>query len=252
MEPGREEIITNRRPFLTAAWRYLVMLNYEIDSSTLTPLVPRNTELDFYQGRALVSLVGFRFVDTRVQGLPIPFHQNFEEINLRFYVRRRAEDGWRRGVVFIKEVVPRRAIALIARAKYNEPYVALPMRHEIQLDDIESGGRGLVRYQWRQHRWYTIQAEVQGPPRPLESGSEAEFITEHYWGYTRQRDGGTIEYRVQHPRWQVWNANSAQLDCDVERMYGPEFGPALSGVPASAFVADGSPVTVFPGHRLPD
>ncbi|HEV8124105.1 MAG TPA: DUF2071 domain-containing protein [Gemmatimonadales bacterium] len=242
----------NPRPFLTAAWRHLVMLNYDIEPSVLTRLIPRGTELDLWKGRTLVSLVGFRFLDTRVLGVSIPFHRNFDEINLRFYVRRRVEAGWRRGVVFIREVVPRKIIAAVARIGYNEPYIALPMRNQVDMVTAESGGDGLARYRWRQHRWYTIEARTSGPPQPLEPDSEAEFITEHYWGYTRQRDGGTMEYRVDHPRWQVWNAHSSQLDCDVEKMYGPDFGPALSGVPASAFVADGSPVTVYQGHRLPD
>lgn len=238
------------RRFLTAAWRDLVILNYAIDPAVLSPLVPRRTELDLWHGRALVSMVGFRFLHTRVMGLPIPWHQNFDEINLRFYVRRMAQDGWRRGVVFVKEVVPRSLIATVARMAYNEPYVAHPMRHLIQVESTESGGTGRARYQWKQDRWYTLEAEVRGPPRALEAGSEAEFITEHYWGYTRQRDGGTIEYRVEHPRWRVWTAESSKLDCDVERMYGTEFVPALSVAPESAFLAEGSPVSVFAGQRI--
>jgi uncharacterized protein YqjF (DUF2071 family) len=242
----------NPRPFLTAAWRHLVMLNYDIEPSLLVPLIPRGTELDLWQGRALVSVVGFRFLDTHVLGVPIPFHRNFDEINLRFYVRHRAAEGWRRGVVFIREVVPRWLIATVARIGYNEPYAALPMRHVVEMEPAEAGGAGLARYQWRLDRWYTIEAKTSGRPRELEPGSEAEFITEHYWGYTRQRDGGTSEYRVDHPRWLVWDAAVARLDCDVDRMYGREFGPALNVAPASAFVADGSPVTVYQGHRLPD
>ena len=222
----------------------------QIDPAALLPLVPRGTELDQWQGHTLVSVVGFRFLDTRVFGVPIPFHRNFAEINLRFYVCRRGPDGWRRGVVFIREVVPRRMIALVARIGYNEPYVALPMRHLVQMEAAESGGAGLAHYQWRQDRWYTIEARTSGPPHPLEPGSEAEFITEHYWGYTRQRDGGTLEYRVDHPRWRVWTAESAQLDCDVERMYGRGFMPALSVAPVSAFVAEGSAVSVFPGQLV--
>jgi len=227
------------------------MLNYDIEPSLLTPLIPRGTELDLWKGRTLVSVVGFRFLDTRVLSVPIPFHRNFDEINLRFYVRRKAADGWRRGVVFVREVVPRRLIALVARVGYNEPYVALPMRHQVDIVTTESGGVGLARYQWRQqHRWYTIEARTSGPSQPLEPDSEAEFITEHYWGYTRQKDGGTLEYRVDHPRWRVWSAESARLDCDVERMYGREFGPALRATPDSAFVADGSGVSVFSGQRI--
>src|SRR5271154_358899 len=132
--------------FLTAEWRWLAMLNYEIDPTALSLFVPAGTELDFWNGKACVSLVGFLFRDVRIGGIPIPFHRHFEEVNLRFYVRRKAEDGWRRGVVFIKELVPRKAIAVVARKFYNENYIALPMSHRIEKnqDEIKS-----VSYAWQ-------------------------------------------------------------------------------------------------------
>ncbi len=47
--------------FLTAEWRYLAMFNYEVPPELLAPLVPRGTELDSWQGKVYVSLVGFLF-----------------------------------------------------------------------------------------------------------------------------------------------------------------------------------------------
>ena len=224
------------------------MLNYEIAEGLLLPLVPAGVELDRWRGRAYVSVVGFRFVDTRVRGVAIPGHTRFEEVNLRFYVRREVDGEVRRGVVFIRELVPRRAIALVARMAYNEPYRAVRMRHVIE---SIAGGRTAREYAWRVGRdWARVRATTIGEARPLASGSEEEFITEHYWGYTRQRDGGTIEYRVEHPRWNVWQADSARLDGDVTPVYGLEFARALNGPPRSAFVADGSPVTVFAPERI--
>lgn len=157
--------------FLTAEWRYLAILNFEIEPVALAPLVPRGTELDSWQNKTLVSMVGFLFLDTRVQGLALPFHRNFEEVNLRFYVRRKIEDEWRRGVVFV-------------------------------------------------------------------------------WGYSRQRDGGTLEYLVEHPRWRVWQAQQARLDCAATPLYGDSFAESLSLAPRSAYLADGSSVTVHQGVRL--
>ncbi|WP_426750872.1 YqjF family protein [Myxococcus sp. Y35] len=239
------------RPFLTASWRYLLMLNYEVDPDVLRPLVPSGTELDTWQGRTFASMVGFRFLDTRVRGLPVPFHRNFDEVNLRFYVRHFAEDGWRRGVVFVKEIVPRLAIATVARVLYNEPYVALPMRHVVAMEGAEAGAAGQLEYAWKANgRWQHLSATTRGAPRPSEPGSEEEFITEHYWGYTAQRDGGCAEYRVEHPRWSVWQVERSQLEVDVAGMYGERFVPFLRGKPSSAFVADGSAVAVFPGARL--
>lgn len=232
-----------KRKFLTAAWNDLVMLNYEVDPAVLQPLVPRGTELDFWRGKVLVSMVGFMFLNTKLLGIPIPFHRHFEEVNLRFYVRRKGAEGWQRGVVFIKEIVPKIAIATVARVCYNENYEAMAMRHQITPEAIS--------YSWRRDKeWSFLQAQMSGGPQPWQAGSEEEFITEHYWGYARQRDGGTVEYRVEHPPWLVWRATGATFKCDIGEIYGAQFEPYLQASPTSAFVAVGSPVTVYQGTRL--
>lgn len=215
--------------FLTAEWRYLAMLNYEIELAVLAPLVPAGTELDFWSGKTFVSIVGFLFLNTRVRGIPIPFHRNFEEVNLRFYVRRKADDGWRRGVVFVKELVPRSAIAFVARKFYNENYIALPMSHRIDTvqEDIKS-----VLYSWRfNEREDSLKLAVHGQAQPLV-------------------DGSTMEYRVEHPRWRVWETRTAELCCDAADLYGEGFRECLQRPPSSAFLADGSEVKVFAGVRL--
>jgi uncharacterized protein YqjF (DUF2071 family) len=232
-------------PFLTAEWRYLAMLNYEIDPAALAPYVPVGTELDDWHGKTLISVVGFLFLNTKIGGISIPCHSNFEEVNLRFYVKRKTADGWRRAVVFIKEMVPRWAIAWVARTFYNENYVALPMSHQIEGD----GSR--VCYAWKfQGRQNRFELSTQGDAQATQENSLDEFITEHYWGYARQRDGRTMEYQVEHPPWRVWTARSAVLDCDVAEIYGKSFVPYLHGTPASAFLATGSSVTVFKGLKL--
>lgn len=248
---GDRRSVTPPRAFLTAEWRDLAMVNYEVDPALLAPRVPRGTELDQWNGRTFVSIVGFLFLDTRLGGLGIPGHRNFEELNLRFYVRRKADDGWRRGVVFVKEVVPRRAIAWVARVLYNENYVALPMRHDVARDTGAPAAIRRATYEWRhRERWNRVTVECAGAPYVPADDSEETFITEHYWGYARQRDGGTVEYGVEHPRWDVLRSISASLDCDVAPLYGPEFAPFLSAAPSSAFVAVGSAVTVRAGVRL--
>jgi uncharacterized protein YqjF (DUF2071 family) len=235
------------RPFLTAQWRSLVMLNYEINPAVLQSLVPRGTELDFWNGKTFVSVVGFLFLNTRLRGALIPLHTNFPEVNLRFYVRHKAEEGWRRGVTFVRELVPRRAIALVANTLYNERYLALPMRHDVELER----NNGHAEYSWRRNRqWHFLRAQTAGDWHNLRADSLEEFISEHYWGYAMQRDGGTLEYRVEHPRWRIKAAAHAQLEADTAQLYGENFAPFLSGAPASAFVAEGSPVAVHQGVRI--
>jgi uncharacterized protein len=239
------------REFLTAHWRHLLMLNYVVEADALRSRVPRGVELDAWNGKTYVSVVGFLFEQTRVLGWRAPFHADFEEVNLRFYVRRRGPEGWRRGVVFVKEIVPRQLIATVARICYNEPYEAMPMRHRIEIENGGLRNGSSVEYAWRFHgQWNTLRAVATGERQsPLENSRE-EFITEHYWGYTAQRKGGCAEYQVEHPRWNVWQARDAALNCDAASLYGAEFAAPLGAPPDSAFIAEGSSVTVKTGATL--
>jgi uncharacterized protein len=234
------------KPFLTANWRYLAMLNYVVDPRIIAPLVPPGTEIDLENGETFISVVGFLFLDTRLLGLPIPLHRDFEEVNLRFYVRRKSADTWRRGVVFVRELVPRRAIGLVARSFYGERYLALPMKHEIEHVDL----RLKVEYSWRRGgKWESLKMSATGEAQSIPVGSHAEFITEHYWGYTCVR-GGCSEYRVEHPRWRTWNAETFELRADVAALYGEQFAETLNQLPRSAFIAEGSPISVLLREQL--
>jgi uncharacterized protein YqjF (DUF2071 family) len=232
--------------FLTAEWRDVLMLNYEVPPELLLGHVPRGTELDLLDGKALISIVGFRFLKTRVYGIPIPGHGAFEEVNLRFYVRSQL-DRSRRGVVFIKEIVPRHAVTWIARALYEENYHTHRMNHALE----RGAGHTRVRYGIDTGtRRHLLHAVALGEPAALLPGSETEFIAEHYYGYTKQADGGTVEYRVDHPSWLVHEVRDAELDFDVPALYGELFAPFVTGTPRSALFAVGSKVSVASPSRL--
>ncbi|HWZ32293.1 MAG TPA: DUF2071 domain-containing protein [Bryobacteraceae bacterium] len=224
-----------RRVFLTAEWRDLAVLNFEIDPSMLRSFLPARTELDLWKGKALVSLVGFRFLNTRVLGLRVPFHADFDEVNLRFSVQ--GPQG--RGVVFIKELVPKRAVAFIARTVYGERYAAGPMSHRKE----SISGRTSVSYAWH---WRGVEnffeVTAQGDPEPMREGSAEAFIFEHYWGYGRKT------YRVEHPSWRVWRATAGKKRINGDALYGAGFGAILAGPPVSCMLAEGSEVSVFRGE----
>jgi uncharacterized protein len=225
--------------FLTAEWNNLLMLNYAVDPSLLESFVPAGTELDAFEGKTYLSLVGFEFNRTRVLGFAVPFHQNFEEVNLRFYVRR----GSKRGVVFIRELVPRYAVAVVARFAFNEHYSCVPMSHRIEAGNAE--------YTWTLGSERCVMSiETEGESFVPPEGSLSQFITEHYWGYTTQKGGGSLEYEVQHPPWPVWNAKQASFSGNAAGLYGAEIAQILTSEPDSAFLAQGSSVTVFNSTRI--
>lgn len=229
------------------------MAQYVVKPKLLMPYLPRGVELDLFhhaggESRCYVSLVAFLFDRVRVKGLPVPLHTRFEEINLRFYVRRREEDGSvKRGVVFIREFVPRRAIAWVAKRFYEEPYLAAPTRSEIS----PSGGTLTAKYGWKMGgRWHTLSAVAYLPPQPIAPGSEEEFLTEHYWGYTKRSNGSTSVYQVEHPRWETYRLQSYEIAVDFEQLYGPEFGFLTERRVSSVLLAEGSGVAVRSGFPL--
>lgn len=226
--------------FLKAEWRKLAIANYLIDSKVLTKYLPKGTELDLWNGNCYVSLVGFMFVNTKLLGIKIPFHTNFEEVNLRFYVQRLENKQWKRGVVFIKEIVPKSALTFVANTIYNENYETMPMRHHWDL----SNNKTIVEYQWKKEKWHSIKVEAGSERINLEPNSEIEFITEHYWGYAKVNNNKTNEYEVTHPKWQAYQVNSYEIIVDFKEVYGEEFAFLNSAKPDSVMLAEGSEITV--------
>lgn len=227
--------------FIKAEWRKLAIANYAVDAALLKPYLPAKTELDAWNDTIYVSLVGFMFVNTKVLGLKIPFHTNFEEANLRFYVRHKDGNEWKRGVVFIKEIVPRHAITFVANILYKEHYQTLPMRHLWEVND----NTRLTRYEWKcNNQWQSFAVESEVNTRPIMEGSETEFITEHYWGYTKINPTKTFEYEVTHPKWEAYSVQKYNIDVDFGLTYGKEFELLNKLQPKSVMLAEGSLITV--------
>jgi uncharacterized protein len=229
-------------PFLTAEWRKLAMANYEVNPEILAPFVPAKTELDFYEGRCYVSLVGFMFVNTRVRGIAIPLHVNFEEVNLRFYVSFKDHGRIKRGVVFIKEIVPRRAITFVANTLYGEKYETMPMEHAW----LQNQKRMDVTYRWKKDgQWNGFEINALNTPIDIAENSEEDFITNHFWGYTRIDANATSEYEVTHPVWSIYPVERYKINVDFGKVYGETFHFLTAAKPVSVYLAEGSEIAVM-------
>jgi len=222
------------------------MANYTIDPQILIPYLPSKTELDLFEGKCFVSLIGFMFLDTKLKGIPIPFHQKFEEVNLRFYVRHKSGNEWKRGTVFIKEIVPKFLVSLVANTLYGEHYETRQMAHlwKMGKDKIE------VEYAWKTANWHRIKIESEAELKEITQGSEMEFITEHYWGYTKLSETKTSEYGVEHPRWQVYKTINYEIDCNFDQNYGQSFSFLNYQKPSSVFLVKGSEILVREGSQI--
>lgn len=227
--------------FLKAEWRKLILANYVVDEDLLYKYVPFGTELDLWKGKCYVSLVGIMFQNTKVLRLKIPFHVNFEEVNLRFYVKHFDKGEWKRGVVFIKEIVPKSAISFIANTLYNENYETLPMTHIWN----ENKDSRTVSYSWEKSgSTQSIEVKASLADYEIDQGSETEFISQHFWGYAKINDQTTNEYEVTHPLWHVYQVQDYKINVDFGLVYGPSFDFLNGMQPDSVMLAEGSKITV--------
>lgn len=225
--------------FLKAEWRKLAIINYEINPAILLKYLPEGTELDFYRGKCYLSVVGFMFLNTKLLGFPIPFHRNFEEVNLRFYVKKNENGKWKRGVVFIKEIVPKPALSFVANSVYKENYHTMPMKNAIHHheDDL------LIQYSWKDKNWHSIRITAENKPQSMVANSEFEFITEHYYGFTK-KENKTSEYEVCHPKWDAYLVKDYELEIDFQKIYGKDFEILNHQEPISVMLAEGSEIEV--------
>jgi uncharacterized protein YqjF (DUF2071 family) len=227
------------RPFLTARWENLILATYAVPEELLAPRLPPGVELDRRDGKCFASLVGFRFLDTRVLGVSWPGYRHFPEWNLRFYVRR----GEQRGVCFVREFVPRWFVATVARVLYNEPYRAARMTTDVKdLPDAVSAEYS-VAWGGRTHRLRAVGAKPAVRPGPE---SAEHFFKEHSWGFGVTRRGKLLRYEVSHPHWDVYPVRSFEADVDWVTLYGPEWAVMTGREPDSVVLAAGSAVRVYP------
>ena len=229
--------------FLTAKWHNLIMLNYEVKPLLLQEYVPNGTTLDFYDGKCYVSLVAFQFLDTKVFSFSIPYHIDFEEVNLRFYVKRKTKEGMKRGVVFIKEIVPKPLIAFAAKMVYGEPYESWDVTHKESENELT--------YRWSDMNCKNcLHIEIGENLGVPEEDSHGGFIIEHYWGYTKRSLTRTDEYRVEHPKWELFDVNYTEIDVDFSNTYGKQFGFLSETEPYSVLFTKGSEISVYKGEKL--
>ena len=222
------------------------MANYAVDPEVLKSFIPNRTEIDLWNGTCYVSLVGFMFLNTKLKGIKVPFHSNFEEVNLRFYVRFKENNEWKRGVVFVKEIVPKAALTFVANNIYGEKYETMPMDHV-----WETNGTSLkVEYSWERKIRHRLSVTTDSNPVDMNAGSEEEFITEHFWGYTKIDNQVTSEYGVEHPRWKVYPVQQYNIEVDFGLVYGNNFVFMNREKPRSVFLAEGSEIIVRSGVRI--
>jgi uncharacterized protein YqjF (DUF2071 family) len=227
--------------FLEAKWENLIMANYAVDPTILIPYLPKGVELDSFEGKCYVSLVGFMFNKTKIFNVPIPYLGSFEEINLRFYVVRKDGDTLKRGVVFINETVPYAAVAWMANYLYKEHYTAVKTKHDWELTDTSKK----INYSWKKNKkWNTIQVNAKSKSNSMKTSSVEAFIFEHYFGYTRVNENKTLEYGINHPSWKINQVIDHSIDCDFEQMYGSDFAFLNAQQPDNVILAEGSNVSV--------
>ena len=233
--------------FLTAQWQQLILVNYTVPPAILKPYIPKGTELDLWQDQCYVSLVGFLFKDTKVLGIKIPKHHTFEEVNLRFYVKRFESGSWKRGVVFIKEIVPKKTLTWVANTLYKEHYETQTMSHS-----HERKGEVLnIQYTWQQNQnQQSIAVNAYDFLTPIDENTEAEFILEHYYGYTQYNNHTTFEYEVQHPKWEQYFIKNYTIDVDFEQEYGSSFAILNNLKPRSVYLAKGSEIKVKSKRKI--
>jgi uncharacterized protein len=236
-----------KKPFLKAAWRNLLMANYLVDPDILKKYLPCKTELDEFNGVHYISLVGFLFEKVKVLGIAFPYHTNFEEVNLRFYVRYKEANVWKRGVVFMKEIVPRSIITFIANTLYKENYTTHKMKHSY----TETENELHVKYLWNVgNEWNHLNCIAEKHATLADEGSAEEFITEHYWGYTNISTVCTGVYEVVHPKWKIHQVKSYDIFCNAQLLYGAAFEATLKQQPQSVFLAEGSDIKVLRGSKI--
>lgn len=234
-------------PFLKAQWKELTLVNFALEPDFLINILPVGLDPDLLHGKAYASLVAFDFESIRVGGIPWPGYTQFPELNLRVYVR--CSEAGRRGVFFIRELIPGKIPTAIARVAYNEPYSACPLTRSHQA--LVNGAQvQRTDWIWKGAPNY-LEVEV-GPETMMPATDEdANWFKEQEWGFGHSRLGELLRYHVTHPRWMVRKVHRCDYEVDWLGLYGPIWARQLEGAePDSLMHCIGSEIAVYPPRSI--
>lgn len=216
-------------------------MNYIISPEILENYLPAYTIIDYFKGNCFTSLVGFPFRNVEIAGMKIPFYTDFEEINLRFYVKRFDGTTWRKGTVFISEIANKSALKFLANSFLHEKYQTLETRQEIK----ENSELIETKYSWRTWmNWQFLNLISEKPSESVAEGTEAHFIMDRSSGYQKYDTATTNEYGISHPKWNIYPIRSFDINVDFEESFDSNFPVLNETLPHSVILARGSSVAV--------
>jgi hypothetical protein len=225
---------------MTASWKRLINMTYAVSPELLLPHVPAGVTLDCIDGKAFVGLVPFSFENVTMNRLRIPFHQSFPEINLRFYVKHRLG----RGVVFLRECAPKRAVVWLARKKYNEPYCCKKMKEKVRM--FTDGTFSVAHSLWSNGIKNTVEVTARTTPVFPDKNSSAHYFKELELGFGIAHNKQTMLYRIHHPEWEVFPVVSYALNMNFGAVFGEKWAFLSAEKPLDVSLVKGSAVTVAP------
>ena len=237
--------VAKTKPLMKAVYSDLVAVNFQIDAKILRPLVPPGLELDFYHGETFISLIAMMIKNVKIWGLPFSLVPSCPELSLRFYVQRKDGDQVEKGACLIKDYISGSTAAWFLESQFKSEFA------KMKIKSVSSGfGENIipeVEYQWKvDDHWNKLRvrarSKIKRGPNPLDT--KVGFILDHN-NYFSTFEGKTVAYRVERPKWEIWDAAQANFTCDVSQLFGKEFVKPLAKRPASVFVAGGSAVTIY-------
>lgn len=175
-------------------WKDLLFLHYKIPEDILKGYVPRDLEIDLYEGESWVGVTPFKMRDVRFRFLPpIPTAVNFLELNFRTYVKMNG----RAGIFFFSLDASSGLSAIGARLGAFLPYFAAYMSVE------EKEGWFRFKSERRSNPAASFDVKYKPESHAFEAakGSLEEWFVERYCLFQGTAKGKYIEIDIHHVKW---------------------------------------------------
>ena len=201
-------------------WHDLLFAHWALPPEKILPLVPRELEIDTFDGQGWVGVIPFWMSGVRFRALPaVPTASTFPELNVRTYVRA-ARERDKPGVYFFSLDAASVLAVLGARAGAGLPYFWAEMK-------AESAGDEITYQSMRRQRPRGADLRVRYRPVGPVSSSKTDlekFVTERYCLYV-VRSGIVHRIQIHHLPWPLQPAGAEFEKNTMAAAHGFELPP---------------------------